>query len=135
MSNKFCSNCGSSLVKGAAFCSECGTAVSKEAKVVAEKKTKLAKTSSEKGKIILHRDDRFNGIAVNIEVKINDISYSISNGQRMIIEVTPGPYTISWKVWCRSWQTVNIEVEPGKEYLLHFVPDYLLGGFKLGGAV
>ncbi len=78
-----------------------------------------------KGKLILHRKKNFNGMAVSMDVFINDISYGkISNGEEKEIELEPGTYQLKVKQNIKSGEK-QIIIEENKIVKYSFTPNLL----------
>lgn len=115
-----CSNCGNKINPNAKFCDQCGAEI------------KQVDNLLEPGHLVLNRKKGFYGVAIGIIVTVNNVEYRLDNGDKFTIELAPGIYNVTYKVWCRRKKEVTVEVASGEEYLIDFVNDYLWGGFKIG---
>lgn len=116
-----CPNCGLDLVAGANFCDKCGASLNPTTQV----------NNAGTGHLLIKRKSSFYGFAVSISVNINNLDYSLGNGDELNFDLLPGRYVITYKVWCRRKKEVTIDVVSGGNYYIEFVNDYLWGGFKL----
>ncbi len=78
-----------------------------------------------KGKLILHRKKNFNGMAVPIEILINNSSYGkISNGEEKEIDLEPGTYQVKVQQNIKSGEQ-QITIEENKTTKFSFTPNLL----------
>lgn len=113
----FCSNCGAFAGMNN-FCENCGS--------------KVTDNIENTGILTITRPNRFVGVAVGIEIYIDNKSYTnIKNNSKIELRLPEGKHTISYKVWCRSLKTIELNIIRGNNYELIFTPDYILGGFKI----
>lgn len=117
--NNFCNNCGNPITSGK-FCTNCGAPISTT--------NILANT----GHLSIKRKGQIMGFAVNVHVKINEVPYELGAGQKIDLDLAPGTYRITYKIWCRREKEVIINIVAGNNYLIDLVYDPLWGGFKLG---
>ena len=127
MNNK-CQRCGNELVNGQNFCNGCGMPINNQNM---NNGYNVMNSSTGMGKLILSRQNKIWGCAMNLTVLINGYTYSLCNGQSYNLDLTPGVYNITWKFWSRRNKSIQINVMPGGFYCVDFKPDYLWGGFKL----
>ncbi len=116
-----CPNCNSDLTAGSNFCEKCGASVT----------STTQPNNSSTGHLLVRRKKSFYGFAVAISVTINNIEYTLNNGDELNFDLLPGRYIITYKVWCRRKKEVTIDVVSNGNYYIEFVNDYLWGGFKL----
>lgn len=78
-----------------------------------------------KGKLILHRKKNFNGMAIPMDVIINDTSYGkISSGEEKEIELEPGIYHLKVQQNVKSGGQ-QILIEENKTIKYSFTPNLL----------
>ena len=121
--NNFCTQCGANNV-GGNFCVTCGSPINNQ---VAQQPVQ-----TNTGQLILMRKGAVMGFAIDIHITINGVSYKLSAGNSITLDLAPGSYQISYKVWCRREKTITINIVAGNNYLVDFVYDPLWGGFKIG---
>ncbi len=142
-----CVNCGQEYVGN--FCDMCGTPavpaampeqVIQQQQVVQQpmmnqvQQPMMQQTvvnSNEVGTLCINRPNFFVGCLIDIELTVDGYPYRLSNGGQLLFNLTPGSHVITYKVWCRRTQTVNVFVQPRCNYLIDFQCDWLWGGFKL----
>lgn len=109
----FCSNCGNKLESDALFCGECGS------KVLGDYN------------LIVSRPGTVMGFAVSLHVEVADKSFDLNAGNSVNLKLEPGTYKLTYKIWCRRLQSVDVVIEEGKISSVIFEYDALWGGFKV----
>jgi len=118
-----CPKCNVPLVENANFCEKCGYQITSTATEKIDTK--------ETGHLLVSRKKSFYGFAISLNVQINNVDYNLSSGDTIDLNLLPGKYLITYKVWCRRQKELTIDVLANQEYFLEFVNDYLWGGFKV----
>lgn len=78
-----------------------------------------------KGKLIIHRKKNFNGMAIAMDVFINDTLHGkISNGEEKEIDLEPGTYNLKVQQNIKSGEQ-QIIVEENKTIKYSFTPNLL----------
>lgn len=54
------------------------------------------------------------GFAINIHITINGVNYKLTAGKSMTLNLLPGTYQISYKVWCRRKKQLQLILLPKK---------------------
>ena len=114
----YCTNCGAEVQGN--FCTKCGAAVGS------------APMNQGNGTLVITRPSKFWGWAVKLNVMIDGNAYPLGAGQSLSFTLTPGNHVISYKIWCRREQIIQLAVVPGGSYSVVFDYDWLWGGFKVG---
>lgn len=132
----FCPKCGTQN-NGGNFCIACGNPlnIDKQAQISSGNQIAFNQTNQNNiatGQLILRRNGKVMGFAIDIHITINGVPYKLKAGDNLTFNLSPGNYQITYKVWCRREKAVSINVIPGNYYILDFVYDPLWGGFKLG---
>lgn len=125
MNNGICPNCNNVNAPGAKFCAKCGTALG-DSNV-----QQGVPSTGGTGHLIIERKDSFWGCAVPVTIGIGGYSYQLQNGGKIEMDLNPGTYQVTYKVWSRSLKTVDVVITPSCMCRVYLVPDLLLGGFKL----
>ncbi|MEO6304755.1 MAG: hypothetical protein ABIP51_16460 [Bacteroidia bacterium] len=77
------------------------------------------------GKLILTRKKNFNGLAVGMEVYINDRSYgNMASGEQKEFELEPGTYTVKVKQNIKSGEQ-SVVIEAGNTIKYAYYPSLL----------
>jgi len=126
----YCIKCGA-LVEGN-FCSKCGTPVNKEDSQQVSKEGSQSKEINDMGMLKVERKSSFWGWAVKVDITIDGSLYYLGSGDNFQVALVPGHHVITYKVWCRSLQTLELDVGAGKNYYLPLEIDFWRGGFKVG---
>ena len=71
------------------------------------------------------------GVAVKLEVIIDNYQYKLGNGDSFTYQMLPGHHVITYKFWSRKPKTIEIDMIAGNSYSVILKPDLALGGFKL----
>lgn len=116
----FCPNCGAEV--NGSFCTKCGTPING------------GTNPYQGGTLLITRPSKFWGWAVKLNVAIDGTIYPLSAGQTLSFNLVPGVHVITYKIWCRREQRVDLNVVPGGNYSVVFDYDWLWGGFKVGKA-
>lgn len=124
--NNFCSSCGHKIMPGSNICHNCGK------NMAPTQPYQPQVTSVGTGHLVINRQKSFIGCAIAIHITINGAPYELKNNSQIILDLVPGVYQITYKVWCRREKSVTLNVRGGGNYLLDFVVDFLWGGFELG---
>lgn len=124
--NHFCSKCGHQVMPGSNICHNCGTNMAPTTPYQPQV------TSVGTGRLVINRQSSFIGCAIAIHITINGMPYELKNNSQLALDLMPGVYQITYKVWCRRQKTVTVNVRAGGNYLIDFVADLFWGGFKIG---
>lgn len=139
-----CVNCGQEYVGN--FCDMCGTpaapaampqqtvqqTVIQQQPVMQQQQIQQSVVNgNDVGTLCINRPNLFIGCLIDIELTVDGYPYKLSNGGQLLFNLTPGPHVITYKVWCRRVQTINVFVQPRFNYLIDFKYDWIWGGFKL----
>ena len=135
----FCTNCGCQNTSGN-FCVQCGAPLNNVQQPAMVNQPVQPQVPIQQpmgqngtmGQLVLKRDSALIGFAVDIHITVNGAPYQLSAGKSVVLDLVPGTYRITYKVWCRKEKEVIINVFAGNQYILDFVYDALWGGFKLG---
>lgn len=125
MNNGVCPNCNNVNAPGAKFCAKCGTVLG------GNNGPQVATSVEGTGHLIIERKDSFWGCAVAATIGIGGNSYQLPNGGKIEMDLVPGTYQVTYKVWSRSLKTVEVIITSSCMCRVYLVPDLLLGGFKL----
>ena len=145
-----CVNCGQEYVGN--FCDMCGTpavpaampqqtvqqtvmqqqpVMQQQAVMQQQQIQQSVVNGNDVGTLCINRPNLFIGCLIDIELTVDGYPYKLSNGGQLLFNLTPGPHVITYKVWCRRVQTINVFVQPRFNYLIDFKYDWIWGGFKL----
>ncbi len=124
MNNGVCPNCNNVNSEGAKFCAKCGA-------VLDGGSAQQAFSTEGTGHLTVERKNSFWGCAVPLRIGVGGYEYDLSSGGKLEMDLAPGNYQVTYKVWSRSLKTVNVLVTPSCMLRVYLVPDLLLGGFKL----
>ena len=127
----FCTQCGTPN-NGGNFCIKCGCPSNNQVTQAPQQSPYNQTIQANTGRLVLMRKGKVIGFAIDIHITINGLSYKLDAGNNITLDLAPGMYQISYKVWCRREKTITINVVAGNNYLVDFVYDPLWGGFKIG---
>jgi len=131
----YCMKCGNEIVGNDKFCPKCGSSIEQSNSNVINNtnvNTNNVVNTADVAVLKVERKSSFWGFAVQVDIQVDGVSYNLGAGEAFLVNLTPGKHVVTYKVWCRSLKTIEINAVAGKNYYLPLVIDLILGGFKIG---